>query len=48
MWACEMLISLLKVIISLELKMSYLTRIDFVVLVKQGNKLEEVIALRTS
>ena len=30
MWACEILISLLKVIVSLELKMLYLTRIDFV------------------
>lgn len=32
-----------KVIISLVLKMLYLTRIDFVVLVKSENKLEEVI-----
>ena len=41
MWACEILISLLKVIISLELKMLYLTRIDFVVLVRKENRLEE-------
>ena len=43
MWACEILISLLKVIISLVLKILYLTRIDFVVLVKQEKRLEEVI-----
>ena len=41
MWACEILISLLKVIISLVLKMSYLTRIDFAALAKQENRLEE-------
>ena len=38
MSAGEILISLLRVIISLVLKMLYLTRIDFVVLVKQENK----------
>ena len=42
MWACRILIRLLKVSISLVLKMIYLTRIDFAVLVKQENKLEEV------
>ena len=43
MWACETLTSLLKVVISLVLKMSYLIRIDFAVLVKQVNRLEEGI-----
>ena len=48
MWACKTLTRSLNEIISLALTMSYLTRTNFVVLVKQGNKLEEVIALRTS
>ena len=41
MLVCETLTSLLKEIISLELTMSYLIRIDFVALVKQVNRLEE-------
>ena len=48
MWACKTLTSLLKVIISLVLKRLYLTRIDFVVLSKQDNKLEEIILWKTS
>ena len=40
---CETLKSLLKEIIFLELTMSYLIRIDFAVLVKQVNRLEEGI-----
>ena len=43
MWPCETLTSLLKEIISLVLMMSYLIRIDFAVLVKQANRLEEGI-----
>ena len=43
MWACEILIILLNVIIYLVLKMSYLIRIDFAALVKQVNRLEEGI-----
>ena len=43
MLVCETLTSLLKEIISLELMMSYLIRIDFAALVKQVNRLEEGI-----
>ena len=41
MWACKILIRLLKVIISLELKTLYLTRIDFAVHARKENRLEE-------
>ena len=41
MWACETLTTLLKEIISLVLKMSYLIRIDVAALAKQENRLEE-------
>ena len=43
MLVCETLKILLNEIISLELTMSYLIRIDFAVLVKQVNRLEEGI-----
>ena len=46
MLVCETLAILLREIISLELMMSYLIRIDFAVLVKQVNRWEELITAR--